>query len=448
MSFDHLGMSEPLLRAIKEAGFTEPSTIQKKAIPLITQGRDIVAGSATGSGKTLAFGAGIIDHIERGRGIQALIMTPTRELAEQNAKELDRFSVHAPMKTVLVFGGVSINPQIQHLPTADVVVGTPGRLLDHLMRGTIDLSKVKVLVLDEADRMLDMGFIDDVKKIISQCGKDRQTMLFSATIFDEITEIAREYMRDPVQVHGEPMVDPAKLRQVYYDVLENERFSLLVHLLQHESANLVMVFCNSRQNVDFVVTNLQRNGIEAQAIHGGFSQDKRSKALETFHGGKTQVLVATDVAARGLDIKGVTHIYNYDIPDEDKLYIHRIGRTARAGEEGIAVNILSPKDHDNFYRILRYRGIEIEKAPKPDFRKVMVRRVYLEHDVPRRDGGFGARRGGFGGRSGGFRGERRGPPRDRGSGGGFRDGPRRGGGFGQRRGGFGGRGGGRPPRRN
>jgi ATP-dependent RNA helicase DeaD len=363
--FRKLGIIEPILKSIEAQKFAEPSEIQNKAIPLVLQGKDVIAGSATGSGKTLVFGARIIQNSEQARGIQSLVLTPTRELAIQVAESLSTFSRFKRLNIISVYGGVSINPQIDRLRTADVVVGTPGRILDHAQRRTIDLRRVNVLVLDEADRMLDMGFIDDVERIIRLCPAKRQTLLFSATISSEIAGLAGRYMINPVRVSVEQYVDPKKLKQVYYDAPDNLKFSLLVHLLRNERAGLAMVFCNTQRNTDFVARNLKLNGIKVMAIHGGFSQAKRTRTMEQFHSQDVQVLVCTDVAARGLDIKGVTHIYNYDIPVESKQYIHRIGRTARAGEEGKAINILAHRDHDNFTRVLRDEDVKIEAQAMP-----------------------------------------------------------------------------------
>src|SRR3989344_482943 len=324
-NFRKLGLIDPILRAIKEEKFEKPSEVQDKAIPLILEGKDVIVSSATGSGKTLAFASVIIKNSVLGQGIQALILTPTRELAEQVTKALRVFSKHKPLKMIAIYGGVSINPQIDDLARADVVVGTPGRILDHLQRRTIRLDKVKVLVLDEADRMLDMGFIDDVQQIVSQCGKIRQTMMFSATIPSDLVRLAQRYMNHPIKISAETYVDPKKLSQVYYDVPDNLKLSLLIHLLKHEHAGLIMVFCNSQNTTDFVARNLTMSGVNALAIHGGFSQAKRNSTMESFHSKEVAVLVCTDVAARGLDIKGVTHVYNYDIPKDSKQYIHRIG---------------------------------------------------------------------------------------------------------------------------
>jgi len=332
---------------------------------LVLAGKDIIAGSATGSGKTLAFGAGIIQNSKQGNGIQALILTPTRELAEQVAKSLKVFSEHKFLRIAAVYGGVSIDLQIKELRRADVVVGTPGRMLDHINRKTIRLDKVKTLVLDEADTMLDMGFIIDVEKIIKRCPRDRQTLLFSATITNEVNRLAKRHTKEAVNILTKSLVDPGKLTQVYYEVLSKVKLSLLVHLLKHETAELVMVFCNTRRMTDFVARNLKHLGIEVKAIHGGIPQDKRTKVIKHFHSKKVHVLVCTDVAARGLDIKGVSHVYNYDIPADSKQYIHRIGRTARAGKEGKAISIVSIRDRESFSNVLRDKSLSVAKEKTP-----------------------------------------------------------------------------------
>ena len=370
--FRKLGISDLVLKVIQEENFREPTEIQRRTIPLVLEGRDVIAGSATGSGKTLIFGSGIIQNSERGRGIQSLILTPTRELAEQVTRALSKFSAYKPLRITAVYGGVAIDPQIERLKTADVVVGTPGRVLDHISRRTIDLGKVKILVLDEADRMLDMGFIEDVQKIIRICPRNRQTLLFSATITMDVADLAQKYMINPVRISIENYVDSSKLRQVYYDVPDNLKFSLLVHLLKHEGGGLVMVFCNTRRYVDFIAENLKRAGVDATATHGGLTQDRRNRVMERFHSNKVYVLVCTDVAARGLDINGVSHVYNYDIPKDSKQYIHRIGRTARAGKHGKAISILSSRDYDNFRRVLRDSELDVEKEEVPYIKRINI----------------------------------------------------------------------------
>ena len=371
--FKKLGLPEHLLKAIADEHFVAPSEIQERSIPLILQGKDILAGSATGSGKTLAFGAGVIERTIQGAGMQALILVPTRELAEQVAQSLKTFSKYKQLTILPIYGGVSIRPQIDALPRADVIVGTPGRIIDHLERQTFSLRKITTLVLDEADRMLDMGFIDDVERIINACPIKRQTMLFSATLSQDIIALAQNYMEEPVEVSVACLVDPCKLAQFYYDTPDNMKFSLLVHLLKHENADLIMVFCNSQKTTDIVSKNLKNSGVDALPIHGGFSQGKRNTVMKQFHAGKVHVLVCTDVAARGLDIEGVSHVYNYDVPKEAKQYVHRIGRTARAGREGKAITILTSRDHDNFRRVLRENDVAITKEAVPAVEHVSFR---------------------------------------------------------------------------
>jgi len=371
--FENLGLDSHTVGAINGLGLTTPTEIQGKSIPHVIAGKDVVGESATGSGKTLAFGCGMLKKAEHGRGLQVLILTPTRELAEQVKDSLRQLSRQKHLNIITVYGGTSINQQIQELTRADVVVGTPGRLLDHLERRTIDTSKISLLVLDEADRMLDMGFIDDVEKIIRVCPQKRQTLFFSATIQQHVRDLADRYTNSPVNVSAENQVDPSKLKQVYYDVSRNMKLSLLIHLLQNEDSELTMVFCNTRRNTDFVVKNLRANHVNAIAIHGGFAQNKRTNTIRMFNKAKARVLVCTDVAARGLDIGNVSHIYNYDLPKDPKDYVHRIGRTARAGEKGKVINILSDFDHDNFSRIMgEYRSFKIDDVEKPYLKRIFA----------------------------------------------------------------------------
>jgi len=370
--FEKLGLSQEVLKVLKEEGFEKPTEIQEKSIPILLKGKDLVGGSATGSGKTLAFAAPIIENLKPNKRVQALILTPTRELAEQVSESIKKFSKNRRLNVLAVYGGVSIEPQMRKLAITDVVVGTPGRVLDHMHRKTLRLDNVKFLVLDEVDRMFDMGFRVDVEKILRECPRERQTMMFSATISNDIDYLAKKYTKNPVQVSVKSYLDASKLKQIYYDIENNQKFSLLVHLLKEEDSDLVMVFCSTRRNADFVANNLSEVGINAKAIHGGLDQKKRIRILQEFHNKGVGVLVCTDVAARGLDIKGVSHIYNYDLPPSSSDYIHRIGRTARAGKEGIAINFLSGRDYENFGNIEKDKSLKIVREELPRFERINI----------------------------------------------------------------------------
>jgi len=370
--FAKLGLSEEVLSVLKSKGFEEPTEIQVKAIPLALAGKDIIGSSATGSGKTLAFASPIIENLEPNGNVQALILTPTRELAEQVSDSIKHFSKNKGLNVFAVYGGVDIQRQIRIIRNTDVLVGTPGRILDHLQRRTLKLNNVKFLVLDEVDQMLDMGFHHDVEAIIKQCPIERQTMLFSATISDEFDYLVQKYTRNPVEISAKSFVEDSKLKQIFYDVSSNQKFSLLVHLLKKESSELAMIFCSTRRNADTIANSLYEFGIKAKAIHGGIVQNKRLSILREFHNKSFNILVCTDVAARGLDIKNVTHVYNYDLPADSKDYIHRIGRTARAGEDGKVVNILSNRDYENFRIIQGNKSLIITQEELPQIEQVKV----------------------------------------------------------------------------
>ncbi len=378
-NFKEFGLSSDFLKVIQELGFEKPTEIQEKTIPLILQGKDVIGGSATGSGKTLAFVVNILDKVKKGQGIQALILTPTRELARQVSDSFKVFSQYKPLKVAEIYGGVSMGPQYDNLKKAEIVISTPGRMLDHLSRKTADLSNVRHLVLDEADRMLDMGFLPDVKKIIMHCPNKRQTLLFSATISYDILEISKKYMHNPIEINIKSRVDPNKLKQVFYDTNSKNKFSLLVHLLKQEKSHLVMVFSNTKRNVDFLSRNLKKQGINAIALHGDLSQNKRTQVLKTFNKSEKFVLVCTDVAARGLDIKNVSHVYNYDCPKNLKDYIHRIGRTARAGKYGKAITIVSDPDYENFQKIEGDISTNVERLKVPTFKFIKAFKKPRKH---------------------------------------------------------------------
>jgi ATP-dependent RNA helicase DeaD len=377
MKCEQLSIQPKLLTKLQEQKFKDLTLIQEKCIPEIIQGKDVVGQAETGSGKTLAFCLPILDKITPGRGLQALVLTPTRELCIQVTDVFKDFGRPLGIRTTSVYGGVSIGPQIHDIRTADVVISTPGRMLDHLRRGTINLHGIQTLVLDETDKMFEMGFIDDVEEIIHHVPQQRQLLMFSATISGDVHGLSRKHLKNPVIIKTQSYVDHSKLKQIYYDIYEqNQKFSLLVHLLNSNTDGLSIVFCGTRRESDAVLKNLARQGINASALHGGMKQQKRSRSLDALKTQKIKVLVATDVAARGLDIKNVTHIYNYDVPKTPTEYVHRIGRTARAGANGKAITLLTERDHDNFRRVQSNDELQIERADIPDFRKVPFMRRF------------------------------------------------------------------------
>jgi ATP-dependent RNA helicase DeaD len=371
MKCEQLTIHPKLLAKLQEQEFKELTLIQEKSIPEIIQGKDVVGQAETGSGKTLAFCLPILNKIIPGRGLQALVLTPTRELCIQVTDVFKDFGKTLGIRTTSVYGGVSIEPQIRGIRTSEIVIGTPGRMLDHLRRRTINLGGIRVLVLDETDKMFEMGFIDDVEDIIRYIPQQRQLLMFSATISEDVHRLARRHLKNPMIIKTQSYVDHSKLKQIYYDIYEqNQKFSLLVHLLNTNTDGLSIVFCGTRRESDVVSKNLTRQGIRASAIHGGMRQQKRTSSLDDLKTQKTKVLVATDVAARGLDIKNVTHIYNYDVPKTPTEYVHRIGRTARAGANGAAITLLTERDHDNFRRVQSNDDLRIEREDIPDFRKI------------------------------------------------------------------------------
>ncbi|HLD83431.1 MAG TPA: DEAD/DEAH box helicase [archaeon] len=392
MKFEEMNIDPRMLELIHKLGITEPTEIQEKSIPPGMAGKDVIGQSMTGSGKTLAFSVPILHGVKRDGGIQALILVPTRELANQVAEFMHSVSFGG-IKVCRVFGGVSIEPQISHLRRAEVVVGTPGRVLDHIERRTIELQNIKFFVLDEADRMLDMGFIDDIRRVITKLPKNRQTMLFSATIPDEIMYIIRNFMKEPVKLKAQIFVSKHQLKQYYYNVRDEEKLSLLLHLIKKEKPSRAIIFTATKRMTSIVASILRENSVDAEAINGDMPQTKRMNVMEGFHHGKPHILVATDVASRGLDIKDVTHIFNFDVPNDPDSYTHRIGRTARMEAEGKAITLLSPKDHEPFRHIIR-QVKDIEKVEEPDFPRIQINMRAHDHRGQRSGGGFASRSGG------------------------------------------------------
>jgi superfamily II DNA/RNA helicase len=371
MNFTELGLKQEIVDALKQQGIVEPTTIQQKAIPLIKDGKDVVGMSRTGSGKTATFGVPLLHNLDPNGGLQYLIVAPIRELAVQIANELKKFGKLLKFNVTTVFGGLAINPQMEAISRANIVVGTPGRLMDHLQRRTLDLSKIKTIVLDEADKMVEMGFIEDIEYIINQANEYRQILLFGATISSEIDHLKKKYMNDPVIAEGETHVEDDFLKQYYYNVRHNEKFSLLIHLLKKENIKKAIIFCSARSTVELLTKNLRKQGLSVDMIHGKLSQNKRLKVMDEFNKDKTDLLVASAVAARGLDIKFLTHVFNYDLSQDPQEYVHRVGRTARAGESGKAITLLSEKDFGTFNDILtRYRHINVEEMPDEKFERI------------------------------------------------------------------------------
>lgn len=346
--FSDLGLAEHLLRAVREEGYQIPTPIQAQAIGPVREGRDLLGCAQTGTGKTAAFALPLLDRLSqsqcnvngRGRKIRVLVLAPTRELTSQIAESFNTYGRHLRIRCALVYGGVSQNPQVRALNQGvDVLVATPGRLLDLMNQGFVDLSKVESLVLDEADQMLDMGFIHDLRRIVAKAPASRQTLLFSATMPPQIRELAASWLRDPVTVQVAPVSAPAdRIRQALYHVDQKHKTHLLVHWLKRTSPQRTLVFTRTKHGADKVVRHLTKSGIRAEAIHGNKSQSARERALRLFKSKQPPVLVATDIASRGLDIDDVSHVVNFDMPLVAEAYVHRIGRTARAGASGEAIS--------------------------------------------------------------------------------------------------------------
>jgi len=350
MSFNKLGLRTDLLSAVEAQGYTSPTPIQSRAIPVVLQGRDVLAGARTGTGKTAAFALPILQRLSESRDKvrrpRALILTPTRELAAQVGKSFETYGRHLNLYTSVIFGGVNINPQINRLKRGvDILVATPGRLLDHVGRRTLDLSKTEILVLDEADRMLDMGFIHDIKKVIKCLPETRQSMLFSATYSKEIKKLADGLLNNPKMIEVSQQNSAAEgVAQMVYKVSQANKRFLLSNLIKKGKWSQILVFTRTKHRANKLTKQLLSDGVSAAAIHGNKSQATRTRALADFKSGAVQTLVATDIAARGLDIQRLPHVVNFDLPNVAEDYVHRIGRTGRAGSNGVALSLVSPEE--------------------------------------------------------------------------------------------------------
>lgn len=376
MSFNSLGLSAEILRAISEKGYSKPTLIQKQAIPVILEGSDIMAGSQTGTGKTAAFTLPLLQRLSecpssKGnfRPIRALILTPTRELADQVHKSVHTYGRYSHLKSTVVFGGVNIFHQVRNLQRGvDVLVATPGRLLDHVRQKNLDLSKVEILVLDEADRMLDMGFLPDVRKIISLLPKKRQNMLFFATFSNEIKELANSILKSPVLIEVATRNTAAEsISQVVHPVDRNRKRELLSFLIGSKNWKQVLIFTRTKHCANKLAQQLDNDGLAAVAIHGNKTQGARTRALEQFKRGSVRILVATDIASRGLDIDQLPHVVNFELPDSPEDYVHRIGRTGRAGKKGEAVSLVCGGEFHLLRAIERLLKTTIPQVVVPDY---------------------------------------------------------------------------------
>jgi len=361
MTFNDFNLKKELLRRLEEIGFEKPSPIQEKAIPAVLEGRDIVAQAQTGTGKTAAFGLPILNMLKKGQ--KALIITPTRELAIQVSEEIFRFGKYLGIHTATVYGGSSYSRQINHIKNSEVIVATPGRLIDLLSSGKIDIAP-EFVVLDEADEMLDMGFLDDIKEIFKYVPSNRQTLLFSATMPKPILSLAQTILKEPefIQITKKEVTNE-NIKEYFYVIDEHERNDALIRLIDYKQPNKAIVFCRTKKDVDLVADFLSGVGFDAKGLHGDMDQRKREEVIKGFKGNRIEILVATDVAARGLDVNDVTHVFNYHLPLDPESYVHRIGRTGRAGKEGMAISLVTPHEFRALSKIQKISKIELKEVP-------------------------------------------------------------------------------------
>ncbi|MBE3101704.1 MAG: DEAD/DEAH box helicase [Firmicutes bacterium] len=367
--FNQLELSDSVQRAIEDMGFEEPSKIQMDAIPLLLEGFDLIGQAQTGTGKTLAFGASILSMNNKDeKGVYCLIVTPTRELAIQVNDELVRIAKYSNIKLLPVYGGQPIERQITALRRGiDIVVGTPGRLLDLIRRKAINLSKVHFVVLDEADEMLDMGFIEDIEEILKNTNEDHQTMLFSATMPDPIKKLAKRYLRPDAKTitMAKKIMTVSSISQYYYEIKQQDRFESLCRILDVDEPSSAIIFCKTKKGVDEVVESMQARGYNVEGMHGDMNQNQRINTLRKFKEGSLEFLVATDVAARGIDVENISHVINYDFPQDIESYVHRIGRTGRANKEGTAYSLVTSREYVSIKQIERVTGSKIKRKDIP-----------------------------------------------------------------------------------
>ena len=401
MTFDSLELNSSILKAIKLKGYSQPSPIQEKAIPEILKGNDVLASAQTGTGKTAGFTLPMLHLLadksfDRRRKIKALILTPTRELAAQIHENVKEYGKYTSIKSTVIFGGVNQNPQVKALNEGvDILIATPGRLLDLKSQNVLSLSNIEFLVLDEADRMLDMGFIHDIKKVIKLIPKQRQTLLFSATFSKEIKALAHEFLNSPVQVKAEPENTAAEtVKQVIHPVNRTDKAKVIVKLVKDGDWNQVLVFTRTKHKANRIADKLNKSGIESAAIHGDKSQGARTKALAGFKKGLVRVLVATDIAARGLDIPLLPHVVNFELPNIPEDYVHRIGRTGRAGASGEAISLVSHDEEEYIRAIEKLLGFKLPRTTIRGFEQSSLEEVQkFEAELNQKHGGNNRKRG-------------------------------------------------------
>ncbi|MFO7247762.1 MAG: DEAD/DEAH box helicase [Bacillota bacterium] len=376
--FAQFGISKAILDALADMGFEEPSPIQAACIPLVLDGRDVIGQAQTGTGKTAAFGIPIVERVTPAPRVQAIVLAPTRELAIQVAEEIGKIAKYKRgVRALPIYGGQSIEHQIRAMRKGvQIVIGTPGRVLDHLRRRTLRLDDVRFFVLDEADEMLDMGFIDDIEAILRLVPKDRQTLLFSATMPPEIRRLAFQYMNRPeVVAISRGSVAAPTVTQVYYRALESQKLDVLCRILDAEDVERGILFCRTKKGAAELAQALQARGYSADALHGDLNQSQRNKVMDAFRSGELELLVATDVAARGIDVENVTHVINYDIPQDPESYVHRIGRTGRAGKTGMAITLVTPREMKQLQHIERTVKVSIEPRDVPTVSELGDRQI-------------------------------------------------------------------------
>ena len=379
MDFSQLGLSEPILDAVLKKGYDKPFPIQEQAIPAVLEGKDIMAAAQTGTGKTAGFTLPILQILSTGTPVKsskvrALILTPTRELASQVNDSVVAYGKKLPLKSSVVFGGVNINPQMKKLRSGvDILVATPGRLLDLYSQNAMKFDQLEILVLDEADRMLDMGFINDIKRILKVLPKNRQTLMFSATFSNEVRTLAKALVNNPVEISVTPRNSTESIKQWIHPVDKSKKQALLTHLIKEHGWYQVLVFSRTKHGADRIATQLGKKSIKAVAIHGGKSQGARTRALDDFKKSKINILVATDIAARGIDINELPHVINFDLPEVAEDYIHRIGRTGRAGSKGEALSLVSADESKKLF--------DIERLIQHKLQRIMVDDFIPEHNV-------------------------------------------------------------------